>query len=226
MDSEKVNDTFDHLFKKESSLYDDVLTGRVWYTRLMNYIFWHTRDHIDSANLVFSMLPNNFNGKMLDVPCGTGVFTKDVYLAHPKAQIECLDYSAEMIERFRKALSKSGSSSSHISFMRGDVGALPYEDESFDLVVSMNGIQCFPEKDRALQEMKRVLKKGGLLIGSAYVKGVYTFSDLLVKIYDAKGIMMPPHESAVEFKLHLQNYFKLNKYQLLGSAAHFSCLKE
>ena len=131
-----------------------------------------------------------------------------------------------MIARFKYALSKDERASSHITFKQGDVACLPYEDESFELVLSMNGYQCFPKKDESLKEIKRVLKKGGLFVGSAYTKGRYLISDFLVKIYDKKGIMSPPHENATELKAHLEYLFKLEKYELFGTSAHFSCLKE
>ena len=225
-DDNGVNNSFDRLLKGQSNIYDDLITGRVWYTRLINRLFLHQKSFLPSANLLFSMLPKNLTGKILDVPCGTGVLTKNLYLENPNAQITCLDYSNEMIARFKHALSKDDRSSTHISFQQGDVASLPYEDESFDLVLSMNGYQCFPKKDESFKEIKRVLKKGGLFIGSAYIKGRYLMSDFLVKIYDKKGIMSPPHENAVELKAHLEELFKVEKYELFKTSAHFCCTKE
>ena len=226
MKHKDVNDSFEHLFKKESSFYDDFITGRVWYTRLINQLFFHQKNFLASASIVFSLLPQNLKGKILDVPCGTGVLTKNLYLDNPQAQITCLDYSENMISHFKTALSQDERSSSHIIFQQGDVAHMQYEDETFDLVLSMNGYQCFPKKDEALKEMKRVLKKGGLLVGYAYRKGAYLISDLIVKLYDIKGIMSGPHETEAEFKLHLAQHFKVEKYQVMGTSAHFCCLKE
>ena len=48
-----------------------------------------------------------------------------------------------------------------------DVEALPFEDQSFDLVVSFTGLHCFPDPARAVVEMARVLKLGGVITGSA-----------------------------------------------------------
>ena len=48
-----------------------------------------------------------------------------------------------------------------------DVGALPFADAEFDLVVSFTGLHCFPDPHRAVREMGRVLQPGGVLTGSA-----------------------------------------------------------
>ncbi|MGP1415655.1 MAG: class I SAM-dependent methyltransferase [Treponema sp.] len=220
----KESGTFYKKFNKQSSLYDDFVTGRTWFARLFNRIFWHDKSLVSEAKNTLEMIPNNFTGKMLDVPCGTGVFTKDLYLSMQKAQIIALDYSVQMIDRFKLVL--EGNEYKHVSFVQGDVGALQYEDESFDLVLCMNGYQCFPDKDGALSEIKRVLKTGGLFIGCTYVKGVYASSDFLVSIYDRKGIMSGPHENLEELKEHFSRYFTLSKYVSYKNTFSFTCIKD
>lgn len=224
MDEHKVNDSFYKKFKAQSSLYDDFITGRTWFARLFNRIFWHDKSLVPEVETMLDMIPKNFKGKILDVPCGTGIFTKDLYLSMQNTQIIALDYSVQMIERFKLAL--EGKEYPHITFVQGDVGALPYNDDSFDLVLCMNGYQCFPDKDGALSEIKRVLKHGGLLIGCTYVKGVYASSDFLVRIYDKKGIMVGPHENEAELKEHFSRYFTLSKYIPYKNTVSFTCIKD
>lgn len=50
----------------------------------------------------------------------------------------------------------------NVSFIQGDVGALPFGDDSFDIVLSLNGFHAFPNKDAAFRETCRVLKPGGI----------------------------------------------------------------
>ena len=54
----------------------------------------------------------------------------------------------------------------NVTFVQGDVGALPFEDESFDIVLSLNGFHAFPNKDAAFRETCRVLKPGGIFYNS------------------------------------------------------------
>ena len=224
MSKDRESNSFYKKLQKQSSLYDDFVTGRTWFARLFNTIFWHDKSLVSEAKNTLKMIPNDFSGKMLDVPCGTGVFTKDLYLSLQKAQIVAFDYSQQMIDRFK--LSLEGCESKRITFVQGDVGALPYKDESFDLVLCMNGYQCFPDKDRALSEIKRVLKTGGLLVGCTYVKGVYASSDFLVSIYDKKGIMSGPHGNLLELKEHFGRYFTLSKWVSYKNTLSFTCIKE
>ena len=224
MSEDKENNSFYKKLEKQSSLYDDFVTGRTWFSRLFNTIFWHDKSLVSEAKNTLEMIPKNFSGKMLDVPCGTGVFTKDLYLSMQKAQIVAFDYSEQMIDRFKLVL--EGNEYKHVSFVQGDVGALPYKDETFDLVLCMNGYQCFPDKDRALSEIKRVLKTGGLLVGCTYVKGIYASSDFLVSIYDKKGIMSGPHGNLLELKEHFGKYFTLSKCVSYKNTLSFTCIKE
>lgn len=103
--------------------------------------------------------------RVLDVPCGGGVALRGL---RPSQRIEYVaaDLAPEMLERTRQAALRRGVM--HLVTTRqADVGALPFEDGSFDLVLSLTGLHCFPDPRRAVEEMARVLRPGGRLVGSA-----------------------------------------------------------
>jgi len=56
-----------------------------------------------------------------------------------------------------------------VTTVEADVGALPFPDASYDLVVTFTGLHCFPDPALALTEMVRVLRPGGVLTGSAFL---------------------------------------------------------
>ena len=85
---------------------------------------------------------------MLEVPAGTGVLSMPVYGRLPDADITCLDYSPDMMERARRQAEKR--SLENVSFMQGDAGKLPFPDGSFDLVLSLNGFHAFPDKEEEM----------------------------------------------------------------------------
>ena len=82
-----------------------------------------------------SGIPEDFSGKLLEVPVGTGVLTMPVYRELPDADITCLDYSENMMASAQKKATALGLA--NITFRQGDVGALPFEDGSFDIVLSL-----------------------------------------------------------------------------------------
>lgn len=110
-------------YTKRMNHYDDLLTGRRWWSRLYMRGLWGIDDN-EIAREVLDMLPNDFAGVLLDVPVGTAVFTYEKYLRMTDvAQIVGLDYSEEMIEiskrRFADALPP------FLRFVQGDVGTSP-----------------------------------------------------------------------------------------------------
>ena len=68
----------------------------------------------------------------------------------PEADITCLDYSSDMM---RQAQEKAKRLHLKITFRQGDVGELPYEDDIFDTVLSLNGFHAFPDKEAAYREV-------------------------------------------------------------------------
>jgi ubiquinone/menaquinone biosynthesis C-methylase UbiE len=95
--------------------------------------------------------------KVLDVACGTGVLARAVAKYHPDTSITGLDPNPGMLAVARKK-------SPTISWQQGRAEELPFDDESFDIVLSQFGLMLFSSAKTALKEMKRVLKPGGYMI--------------------------------------------------------------
>lgn len=94
--------------------------------------------------------------RVLDLGCGPGDGT--AWLAAQGAAAIGLDYSAGMVASARREPSLVG------RLVRGDAGRLPFAEASFDKVVCTNSFHHYPDHARALAEMRRVLKPGGLLV--------------------------------------------------------------
>lgn len=76
-----------------------------------------------------------------------------LYQTLPKAEVTCLDYSPDMMAQAKEKADRLGGQ--NVSFRQGDVGALPFEDGSFDAVLSLNGFHAFPDKEAAYRETFR-----------------------------------------------------------------------
>ncbi len=103
--------------------------------------------------------------RILDIPCGGGVALRGL---RPGQGVEYVaaDIARAMLERTLEAARRLGVDD-QVSSRLADVEALPFEDGEFDLVVSFTGLHCFPDPQRAVVEMCRVLRPGGVLSGSA-----------------------------------------------------------
>ena len=116
---------------------------------------------------------------------------------------------------------------SNVSFRQGDVGALPFENESFDIVLSQNGFHAFPDKEAAWKETYRVLKPGGTFCGCFYVKGEVSRTDRLInRFYVKKGYFSPPFETMESLNTRLNSLYAETKLGSVKSIAYFSCVKK
>ena len=217
-----VSDKIQNAYRSSKNIYDDVLTQGSFWSRQYIRFFWSGTDDNEVAERVLSYVPDDFDGTLLDVPVGTAVFTEKKWKSLSKAKITCLDYSADMLEKAKQRLGDCG----HISFVQGDVGDLPLEDQSCDIVMSMNGFHAFPDKKRAFRETYRVLKKGGSFIACFYIKGKSKRTDWLVKnVLSRKGWFTPPFPTEEQLLKVLHKLYEDVEYHVDGSIAYFRCVK-
>ena len=215
-------DKIQEAYQASKNIYDDVLTQGSFFSKMYIKFFWSGTDDNEVARKILSYIPYDFKGTILDVPVGTAVFTEKKWRSLPEAQITCLDYSVDMIEQAKKRLGDC----SHISFIQGDVGNLPMEDSSFDIVLSMNGFHAFPDKKKAFKETHRVLKPGGKFIACFYIKGKSKITDWLVKtILAKKGWFTPPFPTEEQLVKILKHLYKDIDIHVDGSIVYFTCTK-
>ena len=98
---------------------------------------------------------------VLELATGTGLIAKNIVSA--AAHIEATDASAEMI-----AEAKRDNHSAKLHFSMQDMFCLPYADKSFEVVIVSNALHVVPQPEKALQEIKRVLKEDGVLIAPTF----------------------------------------------------------
>ena len=216
--ADKIQDAYE----SSKNIYDGVLTQGNFFSRMYIKLFWSGTDDNEIARKVLSYIPDDFSGKLLDIPVGTAVFTQRKWSSLKNAHITCLDYSTDMLEQAKRRLDGQA----HINFIQGDVGNLQMDDESFDIVLSMNGFHAFPDKQKAFSETCRVLKSGGDFIACFYIRGKSKKTDWLVKnILAKKGWFTPPFQTEEELKNTLQKMYKEVKLHVDGSMAYFHCVK-
>jgi ubiquinone/menaquinone biosynthesis C-methylase UbiE len=98
---------------------------------------------------------------MLDVGCGTGLFAARVRDALPHVTVWGVDLVPKML---RKGQGRWKAHRGHIFPVQADSERLPFASETFDIVTCANSFHHYPHQDRAVAEMRRVLRPGGRLL--------------------------------------------------------------
>jgi ubiquinone/menaquinone biosynthesis C-methylase UbiE len=99
--------------------------------------------------------------KMLDVGCGTGLFASRVRAASPMVEVWGVDLVSEMLA---KGQPRWKFHQGHVVPVQGDSERLPFASGAFDIVTCANSFHHYPRQDRAIAEMRRVLRPGGRLM--------------------------------------------------------------
>ena len=106
---------------------------------------------------------------VLELATGTGLIAK--HIVNAAAHIEATDASAEMI-----AEAKRDNRSAKLYFSVQDMFCLPYANQSFNVVIVSNALHIVPQPEKALQEIKRVLKDDGVLIAPTFTHAGNSFT--------------------------------------------------
>ncbi|MCX6052240.1 MAG: methyltransferase domain-containing protein [Campylobacterales bacterium] len=119
--------------------------------------FTKIQGHYDSVDTLIKMSEVSKQDRVLDMACGTGIMACG--FAKIAKEVIGLDITQEMLKQAHKKQNEENLTNIH--FEIGDVEALPYDDESFDIVVTRYSFHHFLDVKKVFEEMIRVCKKGG-----------------------------------------------------------------
>ena len=209
-----------------ASFYDGMMTYSTFLGKVICRVVWNMDGEMNYTYLerALSGVPEGFAGKLLEVPVGTGVLTMPVYRGLPSADITCLDYSPDMMAAAQARAERMGIGNAR--FVQGDVGALPFDDASFDVVLSLNGFHAFPDKEAAWRETFRVLRPGGTFCGCFYIQGGCARTDWFIKhLYQPRGYFTPPYETEDSLRTRLSKLYAEANVTRYEGIACFKCRK-
>jgi ubiquinone/menaquinone biosynthesis C-methylase UbiE len=157
------DDFYDSLFGRTYSAYME----RPHLNRMIARVLWggDTRPYYESMNAVGEVPAG---GTIVDCPCGAGPAFRAI---RPGSEVNYVaaDLSPSMLRRARARVQKRGLP--EIQFIEADATAIPVAASSADLFLSYWGLHCFPDPRAAIEEVARVLRPGGRLVGSCFVLG-------------------------------------------------------
>ena len=132
-----------------------------WDRTAKSYDHFMKKDHKAYKQMYSLIYPVVRHKQVLELATGTGLIAK--HIVHSADHIEATDASQEMIEQ-----AKQGVKSAKLYFSVQDMFHLPYADQSFDVVIVANALHIVPEPEKALSEIRRVLKDDGVLIAPTF----------------------------------------------------------
>ncbi|MFR1423245.1 MAG: class I SAM-dependent methyltransferase [Dysosmobacter sp.] len=160
---------------------------------------------------------------VLELAAGTGLIAKNIVRA--ASHIEVTDASEEMI-----AEAKRNNRSAKLHFSVRDMFCLPYADKSFDVVIVSNALHIVPQPEKALAEIRRVLKDDGVLIAPTFTHGNSTLRGR-IKLFFMKlaGFPLNSRWSSADYLAFLrQNGWTVRKSTVLKASfplAYAECVK-
>ena len=181
-------------------------------------------DDMEFLNDFLEVIPDNFSGKVLTIPIGEMESSYEKYGKMRNADIIALDDSLGRLQKMQEWAQKTDAS--HIKWEQCSVNHLPYHDESFDLVLSVNGFHQFEDKDLAFQEMHRILKSGGTFCACFYIRGESKQADLIVEhIERDTNMFCPPFYTEKDVECKLKNLYASGDIHLQKSILFLKCVK-
>jgi len=127
--------------------------------------------------------------RVLDVPSGSGVALRGLRPGQG-VRVCSSDISTTMLGRTLTTARALGVAD-QVSPAVADVGALPFADATFDLVVTFTGVHVFPDPRAAIDEMVRVLAPGGALTGSSIFTDTGVRYEPLRRVGARAGVLGP-----------------------------------
>jgi uncharacterized protein len=178
------------------------------YSRLARvYELWARLTESRARRRVLELAAVRDGEAVLEVATGTGVQLVALARRNPSGRTAGVELAEGMLAQTRKRLGAPGLD--RVELQRGDALELPFEDESFDLVVNSYMLDLLPRDDipRALTEFKRVMKPGGRLVLSNMTKGTrpwhrvwdYLYARGIVLTANCRGVLAAPVLSELGF---------------------------
>lgn len=136
---------------------------RFWNFCVFMYDFWHNLEY-KSYRLVADNICDKIQGneKILEVACGTGILTKEITKRYDGLDYTAIDYAKNMIDICQKKQISA-------TFEIGDATDLPYDNESFDIIIIANALHIMPEPSKVISEIRRCLRSTGRLYASNFL---------------------------------------------------------
>jgi len=109
-------------------------------------------------------------GILLDVSCGSGLFTRKFANSGTYSAVIALDFSENMLRQCYEFIKQDDTLLNvNLALVRADISRLPFASCSVDAIHAGAAIHCWPSPSNAVAEISRVLKPGGVFVGTTFL---------------------------------------------------------
>ena len=198
--------------KAEKLKYTDLSKIPPDYTYKMNKEYNWMAKIYDAFMLVFPLwkrwikkvIPHINGKKILEVSFGSGYLMTQY--ASDKYEIYGIDYNEKMLEITERKMKKLNIQA---QLSQGNVEKLPFPDNIFDVVINTMAFTGYPDGDKAMSEINRVLKKGGrlLLLDFDYPDNKNMIGYIVVKLFEKFGDIIKDIKSLlIKYDFEYEDY--------------------
>lgn len=199
----------------------EATSKETYWSRFVNQ-YEEKQEYVVGKELILQtkqeMLKQQNLGDVLELGCGTGLYTET--LQNIAKSVVATDFSHEMIE----AANQKRGELEKVLFQQANALNLKFEDERFDSVFMANLIHVVGNAEKVIQESKRVLKKGGVLIITSFAIDEMRFFDRIKMGIRYLKIFGKPSDLATKEKttrksienLLSKNGFDISKSVIIG----------
>ncbi|XP_068643030.1 uncharacterized methyltransferase At2g41040, chloroplastic isoform X2 [Aristolochia californica] len=125
----------------------------------------------------FKMAQEYFNavagGVLVDVSCGSGLFSRKFAKSEVYSGVIALDFSENMLRQCYDFIKEDESLlNANIALVRADVSRLPFSSGSVDAVHAGAALHCWPSPSNAIAEITRIMRSGGVFVGTTFLASV------------------------------------------------------
>src|SRR4030095_2163582 len=153
---------------------------------------------IPSAKDITSRIAGN-PGTILETACGTGQVTRLMKAKFPDAKITATDLNQGMIDIAKEVMGGN----TGIEWKAADAQELPFDSNTFDIIVCQFGVMFFPDKLKAFKEAYRVLKSGGMFLFSTWDKiGNHRVAEIANEVVTSYFKDDPPQFFKIPFSMY------------------------
>ena len=156
------------------------IQGKLWSNAPQNWARHFEPYFFPVYKKVFDEISVNEDTMLLDAGCGSGLFS--TMAIRKGTQVTGIDAAAGLLEIARERNPEN-------NFLEEDLEALPFGENTFDVVTGFNSFQYAASFENALKEAKRVLKPGGKLVAVIWDKPENSDGTQILK---AIGTLLPP----------------------------------